>query len=65
MDFQSLQKLRFFLAIVFPFVGRNLITPEQAEWLLRHRAEIVTHTLRNSKLAEPAVLNETLVRARA
>jgi hypothetical protein len=37
MDFQSLQKLRFFLAIVFPVVGRNLLTPEQAEeWLNRH-----------------------------
>jgi hypothetical protein len=33
MDFQSLQKLRFFLSIIFPAVGRHLITPELAKVL--------------------------------
>lgn len=37
MDFQSLQKLRFFLAIIFPVIGKNLITPEKADkWFEQH-----------------------------
>lgn len=52
MDFQSLQKLRFFLAIIFPVVGRHLITPEKAEeWFERHpHLKSQLTYLRNSKL---------------
>jgi len=61
MDFQSLQKLRFFLAIVFPFVGRNLITPEQREWLSSPAPEIVTHTRAQLETGhEPAAFERDL-----
>jgi hypothetical protein len=52
MDFQSLQKLRFFIAIVFPVAGRSLITPEKAEeWLERHpRLKSQLVHLRDSKV---------------
>jgi hypothetical protein len=62
MDFKSLQKLRFFLSIVFPVAGRSLIRPEKAEeWLERHprlRSQLVY--LRDSKLgANLRLANET------
>lgn len=54
MDFQSLQKLRFFLSILFPGVGRNPITPDLAdEWLDRHpRLKSQLAHLQRSKLGE-------------
>jgi hypothetical protein len=62
MDFQSLQKLRFFLAIIFPIIGRNLIKPEKADvWLERHpRLKSRLEHFRDSKLGSNLVnMNET------
>ena len=62
MDFQSLQKLRFFLAIIFPVVGRNLIKPEKAdEWFERHpHLKSRLEHLRDSKLGSNLLrVNET------
>jgi hypothetical protein len=62
MDFQSLQKLRFFLAIIFPVVGRNLVKPEKAdEWFDRHpRLKSRLEHLRDSKIGSNLLrVNET------
>jgi hypothetical protein len=62
MDFQSLQKLRFFLAIIFPVVGRNLIKPEKAdEWFERHpHLKSRLEHLRDSKIGSNLLrVNET------
>jgi len=54
MDFQSLQKLRFFLSIIFPAAGRHLITPKMAdEWFERHpHLKSQLAHLRNSRLGK-------------
>jgi hypothetical protein len=62
MDFESLQKLRFFLAIIFPVVGRNLIKPEKAdEWFERHpHLKSRVEHLRDSKIGSNLLrVNET------